>query len=170
MKTRTLAILGVLLTVLLAQLACATLANNPITTTAPTSERVQPTSARCNSTAGTPRPSGLIEKVTMALDTQGDTKEPVNPTTSFGTQDTFHAVVAIVDAPADTKLEATWYAIDVGKDVECNTQIDTYPLTTDGSRNVDFTLAPTKGWPSGSYRVEVFVNGTLDQVAFFTVK
>jgi len=170
MKTRTLAIFGVLLTLLLVQLACATPANNPKPTTAPTAESVQPTSARCDSTTDTPKPSGMIESVTMALDTQGDTKDPVSPTTSFGAQDTFHAVVAIVDAPADTKLEATWYAIDVGKDVDCNTKIDTYPLTTDGSRNVDFTLTPNKGWPSGSYRVEIFVNGTLDQVVFFNVK
>jgi hypothetical protein len=106
----------------------------------------------------------------MAQDTQGDTKDPVNPTTSFGAQDTFHAVVAIVDAPSDTGLKATWYAVDVGEGIDCNTQIDTYELTTDGSRNIDFTLTPNKGWPSGSYRVEIFVNSTLDQVVFFKVK
>lgn len=114
--------------------------------------------------------SGLISKVTMAKDTQGDQRDPVGPTKVFTPNAIIHAVTAIQDAPADTKFTAVWYAVNVGSAADCNTKIDTNDLTTDGSRNIDFSLSPTKSWPSGTYRVEIFVNDQLDQFVAFSVK
>jgi hypothetical protein len=117
-----------------------------------------------------PQPSGFVTKVTMAEDTQGDQRDPVNPTVVFSDSATFHAVVTSKDAPTDTVFKTVWYAVDTNGAVDCNTKIDEYELKADGSRNIDFTLSPKKTWPAGSYAVQIFVNDTLDQVSYFTVK
>jgi hypothetical protein len=115
-------------------------------------------------------PSTIITKITMAEDTSGSQKDPVNPTTEFSPSATVHAVVAIKNAPSGTKFTATWYATDVGKDNPCNTKIDSTDLTTDGTRNIDFSLSPSASWLTGEYRVEIYVDDTLSQVVSYTVK
>ena len=117
-----------------------------------------------------PKASGLIDKVTMAKDTQGDAKDPVNPTTVFGTSDTFHAVVHSNSAPESTKFKAIWYAVDDGNAADSNKVIDSSDLTADGTVNIDFYLTPTSSWPTGTFQVEIYVNGVLDQVVNFSVK
>jgi hypothetical protein len=114
--------------------------------------------------------SGIIEKVTMALNTQGDAKDPVDPTTVFKPTSVIHAVLGVKDAPANTVFKAAWFATDVGNVAPCNTSIDTSEITTDGTRNVDFYLSPSSQWPDGKYRVEISVNGKLDQIVEYTVK
>ncbi|MBI4785971.1 MAG: hypothetical protein HY782_02860 [Chloroflexi bacterium] len=115
------------------------------------------------------RPSGLIANVTTALGVKGDLKEPENPTLVFPPSATFHAVVAIQNAPPNTTFAAVWYALDVGGAADCNSEIDQTELTTDGSRNLDFSLTPTNRWPVGSYRVEIYVNDVLDRAVNFSV-
>lgn len=117
-----------------------------------------------------PKPSGFVSSVTMAESTQGANKDPVNPTTTFASNATFHAVVRTQNAPANTKFKSVWYAVDVGNVAPPNTLIDETELSTDGTRNIDFTLSPSTAWPSGSYRVEIYVNGVLDTVKTFNVK
>ncbi len=114
------------------------------------------------------KPSGFIGNVTMALGTQGDTKEPVNPTTTFPPNSVFHAVVATQNAPANTKYTIAWFATDIGAP-GCNISIDSTDLSTDGNRNIDFTLTPKTVWPNGAYRVEILVNDVLDRVVTFNV-
>ncbi len=128
--------------------------------------------------AGTPAPapslapsgSGIIASVTLALGAQSDTKQPINPTTVFPSNAVFHAVVATQNAPANTKIRATWYAVDVGNVAPPNTLIDSSELMTDGSRDIDFTLSPNSVWAVGTYRVEIAVNGNVEQVVNFSVK
>ncbi len=113
--------------------------------------------------------SGVIDSVTMALGTEGANKDPVNPTKIFPTNAVFHAVTALQNAPANTKVTATWYANDLGGPPDCNVSLTSTDITTEGTRNIDFTLTPPSTWPVGTYRVEVAVNGTLDTVVTFTV-
>jgi hypothetical protein len=173
-------VLGVVV-LALAQIACAAVTGsgaNPASPASPTKaaataapEGLATTSGMCAAPKlDKPSPSGFVEKIVLAKDTQGPNKEPVNPTTTFDGKATFHAVVAIKDAPADTTVKATWYADDTNGVAECGTQIDTYELTTDGTRNIDFTLAPKQSWPVGKYRVEIFVNGATEKSLTFTVK
>ncbi len=115
-------------------------------------------------------PSDVISSVTMAQDTQGTNKDPINPTTTFTPNSIFHAVVATKDAPANTKFTATWYAVDVGSAAAPNTKIDSSSLTTDGTRNLDFTLSPKSTWPPGTYRVEIYVNDQLAKTINFSVQ
>lgn len=116
------------------------------------------------------QPSGLINQVTMALNVQGDDKQPADPTTEFKPTDGFHAVTAVTDVPANTVFKAVWYAEDTNGAAECNTYIDETEITTEGTRNIDFTLTPTSAWPVGRYRVELYVDGALDQYVAFYVK
>ncbi|HEY9089060.1 MAG TPA: hypothetical protein VIO36_12885 [Anaerolineaceae bacterium] len=111
-----------------------------------------------------------ISQVTMASGVSGEMYDPVNPTTVFTSSDTFHAVVAIQDAPEGTVFRADWYAVDVGDAAAPNTFIDGNELTAGDTRNLDFSLTPNTGWPTGTYRVEIRVNGTLDRVHFFSVQ
>ncbi len=126
--------------------------------------------AQAQPTTRSPQPSGVIASVTMAEDAKADTKEPINPTVVFKPSSTFHAIVAIQNAPANTKFGATWYTVDVGSAAPPNNKIDSTELTTDGSRNIDFTLQPNTTWPVGTYRVEITVNGVLDTVKTFSVQ
>ncbi len=116
------------------------------------------------------KPSGIITEVVMAKGTEGDGLDPKDPTTVFSVDSTIHAVAKIKDAPSNTTFTAAFYVVDVGSAAEPNTLISTYDLTADGTRNLDFTLAPTTTWPPGTYRVEVSINGTLDQVVQYTVQ
>ena len=115
-------------------------------------------------------PSGLIRSVTTAQGIQGESKDPVNPTLVFQPSSVFHAVVAIENAPAQTTFTAKWYVVDVGSASAPNTLVDSVDLTTDGTRNLDFDLKPATKWPVGTYRVDILVNGTLDQSVEFSVQ
>ena len=175
MKIRSIRMVLGVVVLALAQIACAAVtgggANPASPTKAAAPEGLATTSGMCAAPQlDKPSPSGFVEKIVLAKDTQGANKEPVNPTTTFDAKSTFHAVVAIKDAPAGTTMKATWYADDTNGVAECGAQIDTYELTTDGTRNVDFTLAPKESWPVGKYRVEIFVNGTSEKSLTFTVK
>ncbi|MBI5304606.1 MAG: hypothetical protein HY868_20900 [Chloroflexi bacterium] len=117
-----------------------------------------------------PKSSSIVKSVTLATDARSDTRDPINPTTEFNPTATFHAIVAIQNASANTKVKAMWYATDVGTVAPPNTLIDQTELTADGTRNIDFTLQPSGSWPPGKFRVEIFVNGTLDRKVEFTVK
>lgn len=114
--------------------------------------------------------SAKVKSITMALGVKGEEAEPVNRTDVFKPTDTIHAVVKVVDAPADTNVSATWVAVDVGNAAEPNSEILTTNITTSGTRNVDFTLKPSQPFPVGSYQVEISINGTLDSTKKFTVK
>jgi hypothetical protein len=114
--------------------------------------------------------SGLISDVVMAKGTEGEEKNPINPTSVFSTNDVFHAVAKLKNAPENTSFAATWYVTDVGPDIACNSIIDSTEISTGGTRNLDFTLTPESQWPIGMYRVEVYVNGELDSVKEFQVK
>lgn len=112
----------------------------------------------------------LIAGVTMARNVSGEMLDPVDPTMVFGASDTFHAVTAIEDAPEGTRFRADWYAVDVGGAAAPNTFIDGNELVAGETRNLDFSLSPSTNWPSGTYRVEIYVNDTLDRVIHFNVQ
>ena len=112
----------------------------------------------------------IIDSIVLAHDTQGADKSPVNPGTVFSTKDVIHAVVHLTDAPANTKVTAAWFVVDVGGAAAPNTQIDTKDVSTDGTRYVDFTLAPVSAWPAGSYKVVISLNDQNFKTLQYTVQ
>lgn len=116
-----------------------------------------------------PSPGGLITAVTLAKSTKGANFEPVDPSTAFDSNATIHAVVTIKKAPNGTNFSAKWLTTDVGDADKPDKVIDKTETTTDGSRNIDFSLSPTTTFPEGNYRVEIYVNGKLDQLKEFSI-
>ncbi len=135
-----------------------------------TSEAESPTTTAPETPGTSAGDMSFITNVVMATATISDTFAPVGETTVFAPTDTFHAVVTIKDAPDGTNIRAVWYAQDVGPALAKNYKISEYPVTTSGSRNIDFTLKPTKNWPPGTYRVEIYANGQLYKSIEFSVQ
>src|SRR5512136_1865032 len=107
-----------------------------------------------------------VPQAVLAKDVTGDSFEPVDPTTTFPTdQAVIHLVVSVANAPSETKVKTVWTAVDVGDAAPANTKIDDAEVTLDASGNAHFTLsAPTSGaWPVGKYKVEVYLNDKLDR-------
>jgi hypothetical protein len=116
-----------------------------------------------------PKSSGLITKVTLALNTEGENFDPVDPSTEFSPNATIHAVVAVKKAPTDTKFSAKWLTTDVGDADVPDKLIDGTETTAGGSGNLDFSLSPTTSFPVGNYRLEIYINDKLDQLVEFSV-
>jgi bifunctional ADP-heptose synthase (sugar kinase/adenylyltransferase) len=129
-----------------------------------------PTPIQCHPPKIITQSSGYITRITLAEDSQKNSKEPIKPTDVFGINDTVHAVAAVKNAPSHTDFKAVWYANDTQGALACNMRLDEYQVSTNGTRNLDFMLKPTSPFPVGTYRAEIYVNGTLDSVVNFSVK
>lgn len=114
--------------------------------------------------------SGYVKEIVMAKNTEGPLKKPVNPTEEFSPEDILHAVVGIQNAPDNTTFEIGWFAEDVGDAASKDSLINSDSATTEGTRNIDFTIESSQPWPEGQYRVEVYVNGALDSTKTFSIK
>ncbi len=116
--------------------------------------------------------TATITNGVMAKDVQGDKFEPVDVTVTYSVdQPKLHAVVSIANAPTDTLVKASWFAVDVGSAAAPNTLITETEVKVEGSRNVDFTLSPSgNGWPPGAYKVDIYLNTKLDRTLVFTVQ
>ena len=113
-----------------------------------------------------------ITQAVLAKDVQGDNFEPVDPTSTFPTdQPVIHLVVTVANAPSDTKVKTVWTAVDVGDVAPPNTRIDEAEVTMDGSGNAHFTLStPNTGlWPAGKYKVEIYLNDKLDRTLEYAI-
>jgi hypothetical protein len=113
-----------------------------------------------------------ITQAVLAKDVKGDTFEPVEPTSTFPTdQAVINLVVTVANAPSETKVKTVWTAVDVGDAAPANTKIDEAEVTMDASGNAHFTLsAPNSGaWPVGKYKVEIYLNDKLDRTVEYTV-
>ena len=112
-----------------------------------------------------------IAQAVLAKDVKGDTFEPVEPTSTFPSdQAVVHLVVTVANAPSDTKVKTVWTAVDVGDAAPANTKIDEAELTMDASGNAHFTLSlPNSGvWPAGKYKVEIYLNDKLNRTLEYT--
>ncbi|MBM3131205.1 MAG: hypothetical protein FJ009_21600 [Chloroflexi bacterium] len=115
-------------------------------------------------------PGGITKAVT-AQSAHGATFEPINVTDNFAPdQNEFHVIVTLTNAPKNSTVKVVWTAIDVGSALSPNTKIDQTEVTTDGSRNLDFTLKRKSAqWAPGLYKAEIFWNDKLDRTLNFIV-
>jgi len=96
-------------------------------------------------------------------------RKQVNVDSTYSPYDgPFHLFVTIANAPEDTKVKASWYAINAGGDK--NKLIDAAELTVGNLNELDFTLSLPRPWPLGSYRVDLTLNGKFDRSRAFNVK
>jgi hypothetical protein len=117
-------------------------------------------SVACNFSASTAN----IRDAYMARDDAG-----ADRTTVFAQEDVFYCIVEVANAPEDTTVKVIWYAVNV-ENTEPNTLIDQYELTTTDA-TLPFNLVNNQGlWPRGTYKAEIYLNGTLDRTLDFEVQ
>jgi len=116
--------------------------------------------AACQSKDGVLR----ISDAYMAFDEIGE-----YPTKVYAPADIFYCIVTVLDAPEEgASLKAIWYAVNA-KGIAGNTVIDEIEITTEDAV-VPFILSNEGPWPTGSYKVEIYLNGELDRTIRFKVK
>jgi len=90
-------------------------------------------------------------------------------TTVFSGDQTFYCVVKVSNAPDDTVLKAVWAVVNV-EGVDPGLLIDEVEITTDGQNVFTFNLQNDNLWPIGSYKVDIYLNGSLDKTLEFEVQ
>lgn len=109
-------------------------------------------------------PVNPVKQVVMAEDVNPTTFEPVNPTATFkANAPRIHAVVQVEGGDASIVYRARFYPPNMEPlDKE---------LTKSASPWLDFFLTPTDtGFPTGDYKVEIYVNDRLVDTKSFTVE
>jgi hypothetical protein len=94
----------------------------------------------------------------------------VDPTTTFSPSDrVIHLVVVVGNPPDDTRVAATWYAVDAGGSQ--NEKLDSAGGTLkNGEDHVDLTLSNTANWPRGQYKVDLMLDDKRDRTLNFEVR
>lgn len=105
-----------------------------------------------------------IDSAILSADSEG-TQE----TTVFAPEDTFYCIVTLANAPDDTTLKAVWTAVDVEGEAP-DTLIDEVETTADGQDLFTFNLTLDTLWPAGKYKIDLYLNGTLDRTLEFEVQ
>lgn len=104
-----------------------------------------------------------IGETWMATDIEGN-----NRTTIFSPEADFYAFVELQNAPEDTQLKAVWTAVNAA-DTEPNLVINETEFTS-GDSLVYFQLFNDQLWPAGTYKVDIYLNGTLAKTMTFEVQ
>jgi hypothetical protein len=108
-------------------------------------------------------------KVEAAIAVDQDTK----PATTFAAiVPKLYAFFKSTGTHEGDKLRGVWIAVDVGDAAPANTKIDEANLTADQDDFYGaFSLTkPTKGWPVGKYRVDIYNGDELATSVKFTIK
>jgi hypothetical protein len=116
-------------------------------------------SLACNFSASTAN----ISSAFMAKDQDG-----TQPTEVFTSDETFYCIVQLANAPDDTNLKAVWTAVNA-ENTDPNLQINETEITS-GDGQVYFQLNNNSPWPTGDYKVDIYLNGTLNQTLNFSVQ
>ena len=95
--------------------------------------------------------SANISSAKMARDQDGK-----QPTKTFSPDEPFYCIVELSNAPNDTKVRAVWVAVKA-EGVKPNTEIDA-AKTTSGSGQLQFNLSNQGPWPTGDYKVDLYLN------------
>lgn len=109
-----------------------------------------------------------LSNVRTAKDQDG-----AQPASIFATTETVYVVSDLSSGVKGNLITSKWYAVDVA-DTEPNLLIDTAEIpiedeTFDGTIYFFFE-PPDGGWPVGTYKVEIYFNGVLNNTVEFGVQ
>lgn len=107
--------------------------------------------------------SANINEAYLASDSEGQQR-----TTTFDQADTFYAIVDLANAPDDTVVLARWFAVNADG-VEPEFLIDEVSYTSPDAI-ITFHLTNDQFWPTGQYRVDLYLNSELDRSLEFEVR
>lgn len=126
-------------------------------------------SENANATSTTSSTStGALEDVHMARDDgKGD---PGDQTDTFNGKDrTIHCVTKLKEAKSGTKIKFSWYVVEA--EGTGNEKIRDIDYSTRALEDVVHAhLTAPRDWPAGKYKVEVYVNGNLEETVRYTVE
>ncbi len=108
-----------------------------------------------------------LSNVRTAKDQDG-----TQPTSTFATTDTIYVVADLSNAQVGNQVTSRWY-IESAEGFEPNFFIEesTIDVNETGINLIYFFYpAPADGFPVGTYKVEMFFNGTLIDTVNFTVQ
>jgi hypothetical protein len=138
------------------------------TNTSNTNTNSNTNSTASNSTSdASSGPGEFISELHMAKDDGGD---PGDQSSTFGPSDrTIHAVAKLKESKSGTKMKFSWWIVDA--EGAKNEKIKDIDYTTKALENVVHGhLTLPRDWPKGKYKVEVYVNGSLDRTAEYNVE
>ncbi len=92
-------------------------------------------------------------------------KRVLQATTTFTSKDTIYASVLTNGVGSDVEIKARWTYQD-GQVVNESSQM----ISPTGAAATEFHIAKPDGWPAGTYKVEVFLNGNSAGTKDFTVQ
>jgi len=98
-----------------------------------------------------------VSNIRMTTDDAGET-----PTSTYAPADDFFVFADLAGIEVGSLIQSKWYALDV-EGVDPNSEINTSDYTYEaGIGYVYFQLSTSDGgdWPPGSYRVELYLDGT----------
>ncbi|MEP6717835.1 MAG: hypothetical protein ABJB21_01765 [bacterium] len=109
----------------------------------------------------------VIKDIYMAKDDGG---KPGTRTNKFQPGDrTIHCVVTLNEAKAGTDMKFSWWIVDA--DGTQNQKIKDIDYVTKTLENViRGHLSLPQDWPTGKYKVQIYVNGNLDKTVPYTVQ
>lgn len=150
-------ILGVAAAVILALSACSKkeAPRTPESIPAPTS------------TVSSPQTAGVAVVAVTLGSAIGADKKISQASDTFGAKDTIYASVDTTGTGAAT-LKAKWTYRKNGQ--ETVVKEDTQTIVPTGPARSEFHISKPDGWPSGDYRVDIFVADKVAQTKSFTVK
>ena len=104
-----------------------------------------------------------IKSAKLAADREGTQETAV-----FAKDQVFFCIIQLANAPDDTKVKSVWTAVSV-EGTAPNFKIDEAEKTS-GDAVIVFDLSNTQPWPTGKYKVELFLNDKLDRSLEFQVQ
>jgi hypothetical protein len=124
------------------------------------------TSANSNTEAKSGSASA-IKEIHMAKDNNG---APGDQTDSFTPSDrTIHCVTTLKEAKSGTQMKFSWWIVDA--DGTQNQKIKDIDYTTRALENVVHGhLTLPQDWPTGKYKVQIYINGDLDRTVGYSVQ
>ena len=134
-------------------------------------ESAPPPPAATTAPAPTPPPAATpaataVSVASVDLGTAvGPDQKVTSPTTSFGTKDTIYAAVSTTGSASSATLAAKWTYQD-GQTVNDSSQT----IAPNGPAVTTFHISKPDGWPTGSYKVEISLDGTAVSSKDFTVQ
>lgn len=96
-------------------------------------------------------------------------------TSTFGAFDTVYVVSDLANGAAGNVITSKWYAVNA-EGLDPNFFLDEADITvTEADAPFNGTIyfffpAPSGGWPTGTYKVEIYFNGALSGTAEFSVQ
>jgi hypothetical protein len=104
-----------------------------------------------------------IESAVMAFDEKGE-----RPTKTYSPTDVLHCVVDLANAPEGTSVKAEWIAVEA-EGAPPKYTIDSYETVSD-SALLNFDFSKDTPWPTGKYKVNLYLNDELDRSVEFEIR